>query len=315
MILSQCSNFLLLLQSHVLSKNCCWAIWVPNLVKTISGGWRKVKQQLLLKSFQMFTFVSHSAAVLTPCHFCESGNMPRLVLSKCCCQSCTFERNPYPYPYWWEGFHFSLASVGSVHSDVEIYLPCMPALHTTHHLQAALSSHLSLVKKPFSSSRSSYTRASTLPHDNHRTSVWSNKTLCFASISSHRDANMRLVSDLVFTKFIIRTPSSSTGAPGLLVKSWQRVPPGAKKTVRNDNIWVSLFHTANEPFHASDHGRCSISADTYAVFARKFSLLKIFWCYLKYFLSLFFFRQCLAKRTFSLMASPSTKRILAKSWA
>ena len=25
---------------HVLSKNCCWAIWVPNPVKAISGEWR-----------------------------------------------------------------------------------------------------------------------------------------------------------------------------------------------------------------------------------------------------------------------------------
>ena len=52
--------------------------------------------------------------------------------------------------------------------------------------------------------------------------------------------------------------------PDLLVKSCQRVPP-VQKTVRKDNIWVSLFHTANKHFCVPDHGRWSISADTYVV--------------------------------------------------
>ena len=84
-----------------------------------------------------------------------------------------------------------------------------------HHstlISSFASLHLSFVKNTFSSSRSSFTRANTLPRDNHWTSVWRNKTLCSTPISSHRDGNMRLFSDLAFTKFIIHTTSSSTGA-------------------------------------------------------------------------------------------------------
>ena len=136
------------------------------------------------------------------------------------------------------------------------------------------SLHLSLVKNTFSSSHS-YTRANTLPRDNHRTSVWSKKTLCSAPISSHRDANMWLFSDLAFTKFIIRTTSSSTGARStgkVLATSASR---SKKQCVMITSGCLSFTRLTNL-FVRPDHGRCSISADTYAVFPRKSSLLKIF---------------------------------------
>ena len=62
--------------------------------------------------------------------------------------------------------------------------------------------------------------------------------------------------------------------PDLRVKSWQRVPRGAKnkqtkkkKTVRNDNIWVSLFHTANEPFRALDQAAAAPTVQTLMQFS------------------------------------------------
>lgn len=74
------------------------------------------------------------------------------------------------------------------------------------------SSLLSSVRNILSSSHSSYTWTSTFPWDSHQTSVWSNKVVCSAPISSHKGANMQLFWGLVFTKFTIYTTSSNTGA-------------------------------------------------------------------------------------------------------
>ena len=164
----------------------------------------------------------------------------------------------------------------SVHSDVEIYLPCMYASLAHHSILTSsfVSSHLSLVKNTFSSSRSSYTRANTLPRDNHRTSVWSNKTLCSALISSHRDANMRLFSDLAFTKFIIRTTSSSTGA-----RSAGKGLATSASRCKNKCVTITSgclsFTRLKNPFVLPTMAAAP-SVQTLTVFPRKSSLLKIF---------------------------------------
>ena len=139
--------------------------------------------------------------------------MPRLVLSISCWQSCTFERNPFILSVFVSRFSFRPCI--RVFSSFRCRNISAMYASLAHHwilTSSFASSHLSLVKNTFSSFCSSYTRANTLPRDNYRTSVWSNKTLCSPPISSHRDANMRLFSNLAFTKFIIRTTSSSTAA-------------------------------------------------------------------------------------------------------
>ena len=147
----------------------------------------------------------------------------------CCCSSCTFEQNPFILSVFVSWFSCGLASMFSVYSDVEIYLPCMPALHTTHQLAISFaSSHLSLVKNTFSSSRSSYTRANTLLRDNHRTSytairLYTPLSFPYTELQICGSLAVLPLQSLSYAQYL---PAQ---VPGLLVKSWQRVPPGAKE--------------------------------------------------------------------------------------
>lgn len=120
--------------------------------------------------------------------------MPRLALSRGCSQRCTFERNPFILSVLVS--RFSFAFVCSVHSNARIFRPSTPLLHTTHHLQAVLHQHFSLVR--------------TLLCGSHQT-VWSNKVVWSAPISSHKDANIRLFGGLDLTKFTFCTTSPNTG--------------------------------------------------------------------------------------------------------
>ena len=143
------------------------------------------------QSFQMFTYCPHNAAVLTPCNFCVSGNMSRLVLSTCCCQSCTFERNPLILSVFVSRFSFRPCIC--VFSSFRCWNISAMYASLAHHLSLAssfASSHVSLVKTP-SVPPAAHSYRPTLspilcPATTHRTSVWSNKTLCSAHISSHK---------------------------------------------------------------------------------------------------------------------------------
>lgn len=84
----------------------------------------------------------------------------------------------------------------------------MPALHTTHHLQAALRNRTPRLSETLEVPPAAYTHG---PAPCHRTSVCNNKALCSDPISSHKDAKMRLFTGRVFTKFTMRTSSSNTG--------------------------------------------------------------------------------------------------------
>ena len=79
--------------------------------------------------------------------------------------------------------------------------------------------------------------------------------------------------------------------------------------------WTQSWYPGDKAFGAPDHGCSSTSADACAIFPLKCSSLQIFWCDPKHFLSCRFFWQNLAKKKFSLIASPFTKRTLAISWA
>lgn len=107
----------------------------------------------------------------------EHEHFISLPLSTCCCQTFTFEQNPFI-------LFVQISRLSFRHSCVHFiqmtkYLAAMPALHTTHHLQAALRN-----------CKWEVTRAKTLARDNHRTSVWNYKTLWAAPFSSHKDANI-----------------------------------------------------------------------------------------------------------------------------
>lgn len=125
------------------------------------------------------------------------------------------------------------------------------------------------------------------------TSVWSNTTLCTAPISSHNDANMRLL-QVSSSQSLSCAQYLSVQELGLLVMSWQEVPSGAENNASQCYLGAALTNPLVQP------NRCSISANTYAVLPLKFSLVKALCYNSKYFLSCCSFRQFLAKQnTFS----------------
>ena len=115
--------------------------WVPDPVKGVGVGWGKIKGYFLFKCFQVFLDqLSWTVDQCWPALAIFGGGTFR-------------ECHPFPNavargrsligirlfcPCLKESFHLDLAFAHWVHSDMQTYLPCMQAVHTIHHLQAAL---------------------------------------------------------------------------------------------------------------------------------------------------------------------------------
>ena len=195
----------------------------------------------------MFTYCITQCSSVDTLPFCVSGNMLRLVLSMCCCQSCTFERNPF---------------ILSVFVSRLSFQPCIPvfifrcrnisAMYASlaHHSSLAssfASLHPSLVKNTFSSTRSSYTQANILPRGNHRTSVMSNKT-CAPLPFPHTE--MQICGFLAILPLQSLSCAQHLPAQVRQVCWWsfgnKDLP--VQKTVCNDNISCLSFTRLTNPF-------------------------------------------------------------------
>ena len=225
--------------------------------------------------------------------------------------SSTFEQNPFILSVFLAGFHFSLAFMCSVHQMLKYFCQvCQPCTLLITCKQICVIPPL-IVKNTFSSSRRSYTCANTLTRDNHRTAVWSNKTLCYAPISTPR-CNYGLFSGLSLTKFIIRTTSSSTGAMSggkVLAMSASRCK---KECIKITLGCLSFTRLTNPSVHRTMAAAPSVqtlmqSSHIYLPCSRYSDVTRNISS------PVVFSGNALQNRKFSLMVSQSTKRTLAKS--
>lgn len=99
-----------------------WAIWIPNPIKAVSGGWREIKGHCPLQCFQIFTYnLAQCSSVdilplvsgnLSSCYMLLLPFLWSVLVGRFSFQPCTQAFSEFRW--WWE------------------YLPCRLSSHTAH---------------------------------------------------------------------------------------------------------------------------------------------------------------------------------------